>query len=84
VRFRDQESSRGSQREEIEANQFAAEILMPEQIVRAWAERINFDLADDSDDERAMSAMENLAKRFQVSVQALSFRIANLAALDLA
>jgi hypothetical protein len=84
VRFRDEDSARGSNHEEIEANQFAAELLMPENIVRSWAERINFDLADDSDDEKAMTAIESLAKRFQVSVQALSFRIANLAALDLA
>lgn len=82
VRFRDEESSKGSLNEEIEANQFAAELLMPEQFVRQCAARLNFDLADDAADEEAVRRVGQLAKRFEVSVQALSFRLVNLSALS--
>ena len=84
VRFRDYDSSRGSDLEEIEANGFAAELLMPERIIRSLAARMNFDLADQMDDDRAVTAMTRLAQRFEVSVQALSFRIANLGSFELA
>lgn len=84
VRFRDHDSSTGSDFEEIEANGFAAELLMPERIIRSLAGRINFDPADAKDDGKAVEAMTGLAKRFEVSVQALSFRIANLGSFELA
>jgi Zn-dependent peptidase ImmA (M78 family) len=64
--------------EEIEANQFAAELLMPEKQMRACAASLHFDLSDPADDKKALRALRDLAKRFQVSVQALSFRMANL------
>lgn len=83
VKFRDSESSQGIDQEEIEANQFAAELLMPDKFVRDLTARITFDLADAGEDERAMAIMIRLAKRFEVSVQALSFRIANLSAMDI-
>ncbi len=38
--FRDESSSNGSQREEIEANAFAAELLMPEDAIR---QRLTYD-----------------------------------------
>lgn len=69
-------------REEIEANQFAAELLMPEELVRALSSKLQFDLADAADDDRAMKAVARLAKLFRVSVQALTFRIAKLSALN--
>jgi Zn-dependent peptidase ImmA (M78 family) len=84
VRFRDDDSSRGSDFEEIEANGFAAELLMPERTIRSLAARINFDPADGKDDRKAVIAMTRLAKRFAVSVQALSFRIANLGSFEMA
>lgn len=84
VRFRDDDSSRGNDFEEIEANGFAAELLMPERVIRSLATWINFDPADGKDDRKAVIAMTRLAKRFQVSVQALSFRIANLGSFELA
>lgn len=77
IRFRDEESSKGSVREEVEANQFAAELLMPEELVRANL-RASVDLADDTKDNEAVRRLTRLAKRFEVSVQALSFRVANL------
>ena len=84
VRFRDEDSSRGSDFEEIEANGFAAELLMPDRIIRSLAARIDFDPADGEDDRKAVIAMTRLAKRFEVSVQALSFRIANLGSFEMA
>ena len=84
VRFRDDNSSRGSDYEEIEANRFAAELLMPERMIRSLAARINFDLADEQDDSSAVFAMVQLASRFEVSVQALSLRIANIGTFEMA
>jgi Zn-dependent peptidase ImmA (M78 family) len=84
VRFRDDDSSRGSDFEEIEANGFAAELLMPERIIRSLTARINFDPTDGKDDRKAVFAMTRLAHRFEVSVQALSFRMANLGSFEMA
>lgn len=78
VRFRNEASATGSVREEIEANQFAAELLMPERHVRLVVARLRFDMADPSVDKEALRSLTSSAKRFGVSVQALSFRIANL------
>lgn len=82
VRFRDEESSKGSVREEIEANQFAAELLMPEEFVRSLTPKVSFDFADQAADREAVTKLTRLAKRFGVSVQALSFRVANLSMLN--
>lgn len=78
VRFRNEDSTTGSVREEIEANQFAAELLMPDRHVQLVAARLRFDMADPSADKEALRSLTTIAKRFGVSVQALSFRIANL------
>lgn len=78
VRFRDERSATGSVREEIEANQFAAEFLMPERDVRRLAIRFRLDVLDQTRDREAMKKLTDAARRFQVSAQALSFRIANL------
>ena len=82
VFFRDADSSKGSVRHEIEANQFAAELLMPEELIRMLFSRLQFDLADAADDEKALKAVARLAKLFKVSIQALTFRIAKLSALN--
>ena len=78
VRFRNEKSATGSVREEIEANQFAAELLMPEKEVRRLAIRLQLDVLDQSKDKEAVKKLTSAASKFQVSVQALSFRIANL------
>jgi hypothetical protein len=78
VRFRDERSAEGSAREEIEANQFAAELLMPEREVRVLAMRLRLDVVDPSVDKLAVQKLTKIASKMQVSVQALSFRIANL------
>lgn len=79
VRFRNAKSATGSDREEIEANQFAAELLMPERLVLGHATRLGLDLGGDADPEADAAALARLAKRFRVSVQAMSLRVANLA-----
>jgi Zn-dependent peptidase ImmA (M78 family) len=77
VRFRDQHSADGSDREEREANAFAAELLMP----TSFLVRDVKDLPDGlslSDD----TAIRELSSRYGVSLQALSFRLANLGLID--
>jgi len=75
VRFRNAESSTGSVFEEIEANQFAAELLMPEKLVRHEATKLRLDYAD-KDDRK----VGRLAALFKVSKLAASIRLENLQA----
>ncbi len=81
VRFRDELSGTGTVREEIEANQFAAELLMPESLLIKHLSTIGFDYADVASDAQTLRKLNLLARKYQVSVQALSFRVANLSAL---
>lgn len=80
VRFRDEESSKGRVDEEIQANQFAAELLMPEQFVRQLLS--NSDIADEQSDDSAVEQLKTWAAEFKVSAQALSLRIARLSSLS--
>jgi Zn-dependent peptidase ImmA (M78 family) len=74
VAFRDDESSAGSDLEEVEANAFGAALLMPGPLIREEIRRRQLDL-DDEDDLIA------LAKRFHVSTSAMSYRLVNLGLL---
>ncbi|MGY6126057.1 ImmA/IrrE family metallo-endopeptidase [Paraburkholderia strydomiana] len=71
---RDEKSSRAIDPLEIEANGFAAALLMP----AAWVERELNEGKNASPNESAADATARLAKGFGVSVQAMSFRLANL------
>lgn len=71
VLFRDQSSSTGEIQSEREANAFAAALLMPEKFLQREISKHNFDLTDEN-------ALKLLAHRFNVSTQAMTFRIANL------
>jgi Zn-dependent peptidase ImmA (M78 family) len=71
--FRDHESSTGEKRQEREANAFAAALLMPKHLLMKEIEKVPLDLADDDND-----GILELAKKFEVSTQAMAFRIANL------
>ena len=71
VNFRDLDSGSGTKAEEIEANRFAAALLMPESMVRRAFEELAFDLAGTGDDE-----LRDLARLFGVSTQAMAFRLA--------
>jgi len=68
---RDEQSSTGVNREEIEANQLGAALLMPRGLVQQEVRSQNLDLDDNE-------AIELLAKRFQVSTAAMSNRLQNL------
>ena len=68
--FRDERSSQAAIRQEIDANQFAAELLMPRPMIDALV-RETVDVHDDD-------LLEELAAHFDVSVQALTYRLTNL------
>jgi Zn-dependent peptidase ImmA (M78 family) len=73
VDFRDEVSSLAIHREEIEANAFAAELLMP----RRFLQREVLDtVARGKVTERSL--IDDLASRFDVSRQAMEFRLVNL------
>jgi Zn-dependent peptidase ImmA (M78 family) len=73
---RDERSARGTDPEEIQANAFAAALLMPESEVRKRAE--GFDLTP-LDEER----IDVLASDFGVSTQAMTIRLQDLGLLRL-
>lgn len=78
VNFRNRLSSMGVDREEIEANEFAAELLMPSDLVSTEFYKL-FDA--DKTSEHA-SPVDTLASRFKVSTQAMEFRLRNLGLLQ--
>ena len=71
VHFRDGKSSKGEEKKEIEANAFAAAILMPHRLLISQIKSANIDLADDE-------AIKKLAQKFGVSPMAMTYRISNL------
>lgn len=71
---RDDDSCTGDDREEVEANAFAAALLMPAPLLHQEIAKHDYDL-DDEDD------LSTLAKRFNVSTTAMSFRLVNLGLL---
>lgn len=68
--FRDEHSSTAEIRAEIEANQFAADLLMPKRMI--------LDLTKGSIDIDDNELVDKLADRFNVSPQAMTFRLTNL------
>jgi Zn-dependent peptidase ImmA (M78 family) len=73
VNFRDRTSSMATDREEIEANAFAAALLMPEQMIRTAVEDLPPGVRRDPE-----VTAQRLAKVFNVSITALGFRLINL------
>ena len=69
--FRDGKSATGEDQREREANAFAAALLMPEPLVMRAVTHMRADVQDDS-------VIEELARHFEVSRQAMTFRVANL------
>ena len=77
VKFRDDLSSQGIDTDEREANLFAAELLMPQHLIkRDIADVDEMDLVDDD-------FLKDLARRYGVSTQAMLFRLANLSYVSL-
>lgn len=72
VNFRDLESGSGTKMEEMEANAFAAALLMPATWVKDAFKQQPFDLTEDD------NSLEMLAKKFKVSTQAMTYRLINL------
>ena len=73
VNLRDKTSSMASDLEEIEANAFAATLLMPEQMVRDQLSQLRPAQRREPDATAAA-----LARIFKVSTPALNFRLINL------
>ncbi len=73
VRKRDATSAAGTERLEVEANRFAAALLMPSKALDQILAETRIDIEDDE-------ALERCAKRFRVSKATLEFRIRNLSA----
>ena len=71
VNLRDDVSSKAVDKEEIEANRFAAELLLPEHMLIQDLKGQEIDFEDQGD-------LRGLSKRYRVSVQALTFRLINL------
>lgn len=69
--MRDQLSSTGTEQMEVQANKFGAALLMPEAMFRA-------DLANLSDDIDDDGPLNELARKYKVSRQAIEFRIRSL------
>lgn len=73
VNFRDTVSSMATDREEMEANRFAAALLAPEPMVRRAAREAEF--------RTAQQLVHLLAGRFEMSEMAMSYRLINLGIL---
>ena len=69
--MRDSISAAGVDRMEIEANRFAAELLMPESVLTEALGNDPFDVDDES-------VVRALARSFKVSPSAMRFRLGNL------
>jgi Zn-dependent peptidase ImmA (M78 family) len=75
--LRNSHSSDGTDIKEIEANRFAAELLMPEEALRTdMATLPDIDFMVESKETRQY--IKQLAEKYQVSAQAMSVRIATL------
>ena len=79
--LRNEKSAEGTNQQEIEANAFAAALLMPEQFLREeihkliFEKKMQFDLSEDDPDEKFLSS---LSETFRVSRMAMTYRIGNL------
>jgi Zn-dependent peptidase ImmA (M78 family) len=73
--FRDRGSASGADKRERQANAFAAALLMPSELVLREVEHRHFDLGDED-------GLRGLAEAFQVSVQAMVYRLTNMGVLS--
>ena len=60
--------------QETEANRFAAKILMPEELIKSIAK----DIVGDNLSDLTENQIIELAKKLQVSKQALTYRLSSL------
>jgi len=66
--YRNEKSSRGTDRLEIQANSFASELLMPTFLLEKVVGNMQIDMDDDK-------TIEQLAKKFKVSTTSFKFRL---------
>jgi Zn-dependent peptidase ImmA (M78 family) len=71
IYFRDSRSAAAVDQREVQANDFAANLLMPEQFIHEYVRGKVIDLEDEE-------FVSDLARRFGVSTQALTYRLVNL------
>ena len=71
VNLRDAVSSQATDRDEIEANRFAAELLMPFCFLVVDVEDGYIDIEDEEE-------IKDLAEKYRVSMQAMTIRLNNL------
>jgi Zn-dependent peptidase ImmA (M78 family) len=74
VMFRGAETEQWNKQQERDANQFAACLLMPEDLLRAEASKLDFDYTEEI-------SIKTLAKIFDVSSVAMSIRLSALGLL---
>lgn len=72
LKMRDKRAGKDVDEDEMEANRFAAEILVPEKFLRTDLESLGPVNADDDD------AISHLANRYKVSRQAMTIRLTSL------
>lgn len=73
--FRDETSSNATSMKEIQANQFAAELLMPSDEILAC---IKENTVAESDEDNIFELIKALADRYQVSTTAMAIKIGKL------
>ncbi|KCZ48483.1 hypothetical protein HY17_16670 [Hyphomonas sp. CY54-11-8] len=71
---RDSKSAAGTVNIEIEANQFAAEFLMPRKFVMQYMDENDLDYGTVADEQ----AIEDMANAFNVSSTAMTYRVAKI------
>jgi Zn-dependent peptidase ImmA (M78 family) len=77
IKLRDHVSSEAVSIEEIEANAFAAELLMPTHMLRKDLQQISSEILEYTDDHGSLDVvLDKLAKTYQVSKQAMTIRLA--------
>ena len=78
VKLRDHISSEAISIEEIEANAFAAELLMPRRLLLNDLQKLQSGVLDYDSDEVMDDIIQKLAHDYQVSKQAMTIRLINL------
>jgi Zn-dependent peptidase ImmA (M78 family) len=78
---RDDVSSIGTDRQEIEANAFGAALLMPQHFVVDYVRRFASHRSNDPGPFTREELISQLARDFDVSVEAMGFRLINLGIL---
>jgi Zn-dependent peptidase ImmA (M78 family) len=77
INLRDEASSKGEDNDEREANLFAAELLMPAKFLKQDLKGKDLDLLGNG------QFLHSMARKYKVSVEALTFRLANLGYIKL-